>query len=77
MGSVLDFSLFLYNIVHKGTRFIPRCQLDDTEAGILKKFSLVGLAKLSRLRYSRLRFGLASAGYRGLGVHDRPVYTAR
>jgi len=22
------------------------------------------------------RFGLASAGYRGLGVHDRPMYTA-
>ncbi len=28
------------------------------------------------LRYSRLRFGLASGGYRGLGVHERPVYTA-
>jgi hypothetical protein len=35
----------------------------------LKKLSLAGLAKLSRLRYS-------SAGYRGLGVHDRPMYTA-
>ncbi len=46
------------------------------EAGVLKKLSLAGLAKLSRLRYSWLRFGLASAGYRGLGVHDRPVYTA-
>jgi hypothetical protein len=41
------------------------------EAGVLKKLSLAGLAKLSRLRY-----GLASAGYRGLGVHDRLVYTA-
>jgi hypothetical protein len=27
-------------------------------AGVLKKLSLAGLAKLSRLRYSRLRFGL-------------------
>ncbi len=39
-----------------------------------KKLSLAGLAKPSRLRYSWLRFGLASAGYRG-GVNDRPVYT--
>ncbi len=46
------------------------------EAGVLKKLSLAGLAKLSRLRYSWLRFGLASAGYGGLGVHDRSVYTA-
>ncbi len=46
------------------------------EAGVLNKFSLGGLAKLSRLRYGWLRFYLASAGYRGLGVHDRPVYTA-
>ncbi len=41
------------------------------EAGVLKKLSLAGLT-----RYSWLRFGLASAGYRGLRVHDRPVYTA-
>jgi hypothetical protein len=34
------------------------------------------IAKLSRLRYSRLRFVLAIAGHRGLGVHDRPVCTA-
>ncbi len=46
------------------------------EAGVLKKLSLAGLAKLRRLRYSWQRFGLASAGYRGLWVHDRPVYTA-
>ncbi len=46
------------------------------EAGVLKKLSLAGLAMLSQLRYSWLRFGLASAGYRGLGVHDWPVYTA-
>ncbi len=45
----------------------------STEAGVLKKLSLAGLAKLRRLRYSRLRFGLASAGYLGLGVHDRPA----
>ncbi len=41
--------------------------------GVLKKLSLAGLAKLSRLRYSWLRFGLASVGYRGLGVHERPL----
>jgi hypothetical protein len=39
--------------------------------GVLKKLSLSVSAKLSWLR-----FGLASAGYRGLVVHDRPVYTA-
>ncbi len=48
----------------------------STEAGVLKKLSLAGLAKQSRLRYSSLRFGLASAGYSGLGVHDRLVYKA-
>jgi hypothetical protein len=31
---------------------------------------------LSRLKYSCLRFGLASADYRGLRVHNRAVYTA-
>jgi hypothetical protein len=36
----------------------------------LKKFSLDGLAKLGRLRYSCLRFGLASAGYPRLVVHN-------
>ncbi len=46
------------------------------EAEVLKKMSLAGLAKLSRLRYSLLRFGLASASFLGLGIHDRPVYTA-
>ncbi len=46
------------------------------EAGVLRKLSLAGLAQLSRLRNCWLRFGLASAGCRGLGVHDRPVYTA-
>jgi hypothetical protein len=45
-------------------------------AGVLKELSLAGLAKLSRLRYNWLRFGLASAGFCGLGVHDRSVYTA-
>ncbi len=45
-------------------------------AGVLKGLSLAGLAKLSRLRYSWLRFILTSSGDRGLGVHDRPVYTA-
>jgi hypothetical protein len=29
-----------------------------------------------RLAGLGLRFGLASASYRGLGDHDRPVYTA-
>jgi hypothetical protein len=47
-----------------------------TETGVLKKLILARLAKLSQLRYSWLRFGLASAGYRGLWAHDRPVYTA-
>jgi hypothetical protein len=46
------------------------------EVGILKKLSLASLAKLSRLSYSWLTFGLASAGYRELGVYDEPVYTA-
>jgi hypothetical protein len=36
------------------------------KAGVLKKLSLACLAKLSRLRYSWLRFGLASADYCGL-----------
>ncbi len=45
-------------------------------ARVLKELSLADLAKLSRLRYSWLRFGLASVGFCGLGVHDRPVYTA-
>ncbi len=41
------------------------------KAGVLKKLSLDGLAKLSQLRYSWLRFGLTSAGYHGLGVNER------
>ncbi len=41
------------------------------EAGVLKKLSLADLAKPSWLK-----FGLASAGYPGLVVHGRPVYTA-
>ncbi len=46
----------------------------NPEEGVLK---ILSLAKLSRLRDSWLRFGLASAGYRRLGVYDRPVvYTA-
>jgi hypothetical protein len=40
-----------------------------SEAGVLKKLNLASLAKLSWLR-----FGLASAGYCGLEVYDRPVY---
>jgi hypothetical protein len=47
----------------------PPNQFLLSEAGVIKKLSLAGLAKLSW-------FGLASASYRGLGVHDRPVYTA-
>ncbi len=39
------------------------------EAGVLKKLSLAGLAKQRRLRNSWLRFGFASADYRGLGVY--------
>ncbi len=41
---------------------------------ILLNLNLASLAKLSRLRYSWLRFGLASASYCGLEVYDRPVY---
>jgi hypothetical protein len=46
------------------------------EAGVLKKLSLAGLAKLSRLRYSWLRLDLALANYHGLRGHNRLVYTA-
>ncbi len=46
------------------------------EAGVIKELSLAGLAKLSRLRYSWLRFGLALADYHGLRGHNRLVYTA-
>ncbi len=48
----------------------------ESKPGILKKLSLAGLAKLSRLRCSWIRFGLASADFRELRVHNRPVYTA-
>jgi hypothetical protein len=50
-----------------GISYIP-------EAGVLKKLSRLNSA--CRLRYSWLMFGLASAGYRGLVVHDRSVCTA-
>jgi hypothetical protein len=46
---------------------------ENTEAGVLKKWSSAGLARLSRLR-----FGSASAGYRGLevhGVHSRLTHS--
>ncbi len=56
--------------------FISPASFLFPEAGVLKKLTLAGLAKLSLLTYIWLRFGLASAGYRGLGVHDRLVYTA-
>ncbi len=49
----------------------------QAEVGVLKKLSLAGFAKLSQLRYSWLRFGLASAGYLGrfglAGVHSRLI----
>ncbi len=48
----------------------------EPEAGVLKKLSLAGLAQLNRLSYSCLRFDFASADFRGLRVHNRPVYTA-
>jgi hypothetical protein len=53
----------------------PSVRRQSPKVGVLKKLSLAGLAKLIRLRYRWLRFGLASAGYCGLGVHDRPVYS--
>ncbi len=46
------------------------------EAGVLKKLSLVGLAKQGQLRYSWVRFGLDSAGYCGLVVYKRLMDTA-
>jgi hypothetical protein len=46
-----------------------------SEAGVLKKWSLAGLAKLSRLRYLiQVWFGISRLSCR-LGVHDRPVCT--
>jgi len=57
--------------------YAPLCtQNRSPDAGVLKKLSSAGLAQLSRLGYSWLRFGLASADYSGLRVHDRPVNTA-
>ncbi len=41
---------------------------------VLQKLSLAGLAKPSRLWYSWLRFGLASAGCHEREVHDRLVW---
>ncbi len=50
--------------------------LRATGLKVWKKLSLAGLAKLSRLRYSWLRFGLASADYRGLRVlHSRLTHS--
>jgi hypothetical protein len=46
-----------------------------SEVEVLKKLSLAGLAKLSLLRYSCLGFCKASAGYRGLGIHNMPMYS--
>ncbi len=54
----------------------PHGESLQSEAGVLKKLSFAGLAKPSRLRYSWQGFGLASASYRGLRVHYRPVYKA-
>ncbi len=47
----------------------------NTDAGVLKKLSLAGLAKLIRLRYSWIRYGLDAAGYRELGVHNRLTHS--
>ncbi len=41
----------------QGRDVLIRSRKTITEAGVLKKLSLAGLAKLSRLRYSWLRFG--------------------
>ncbi len=57
--------------LHRGKLSLP--YYVQTEAGVLKKLSLAGLARLRRLR---IRFGLATAGYRRLRVQDRPEYTA-
>ncbi len=66
----------IYSLVNSGIVENPVLSPVTSGAGVLKKLSLASLAKLSRLRYSWLRFGVASAGYRGLGVHVNPVYTA-
>jgi hypothetical protein len=47
-----------------------------SRGGSFKEIELSRLSKISCLRYSWLRFGLTSAGYHELGVHDRLVYTA-
>jgi hypothetical protein len=72
---VHHLSNVLYGTGRDRRVFADQYLQSTSDAGVLKNLSLAGLAKQSRLRYSRLRFGLAPAGYRGLGVHDRPVYT--
>jgi hypothetical protein len=44
-------------------KFVRRLRSAFRRRVFLKKLSFAGLAKLSWLRYSWLRFGLASAGY--------------
>jgi hypothetical protein len=68
----LDFETEVHRVPLRG--FPSLAGLVRPEAGVSKKLSLAGLAKLSRRKYSRLRFGLASAGYPVLVVHDMPVY---
>ncbi len=66
----INFGTEMYNIAGNNMRTsTDRLEIDDvvivlqnTEAGVLKKLSLGGLAKLSRVRYSLPRFALASAG---------------
>ncbi len=65
-------------LIHHGDppQFPAMVCMVQAEAGVLNKLSLAGFFQQRRLSYSWLRFGLASAGNRGLGVHNRPVYTA-
>ncbi len=71
------YHIFILNHHHNTSCFMARTKWwSVTRGGSLKKLSLASLAKLSQLIYSWLRFGMASAGYCGLGVHDRLVYTA-
>ncbi len=50
-----------------------RLETGRSEAAVLKKLSLAGIAKLSRLKYMMTKVCLASANYHGLRAHNRLV----
>ncbi len=53
-----------------------RLETSRTEAGVLKKLSLAGIAKLSRLKYNWLRFVWPQPTFGDSRAHNRLVYTA-